>query len=497
MRAVWCFTLASFMAACGPAAPTTRVLDGIAPPAPVPIPEDTSDFRKTRPPPGDAPRVRLPRVEDARLSNGVRVLLAPRPGLPIVAIELVVDRGSDQAALGVGSLFGAMLVRGTTTKKHAQIRSALAGFGAIVGSSTSEDATNLSLRVLTPVFQPALGLATEMLRSSDLPDDQLDALRTDWIRDLEGQADTPARVLGEAVVELLYPDRHPYRVTRRSFAEALRNARRADLAAFQRANVQPDSTTVAIAGDYVRAEVLRELEKLLGGWRGRAAPKAPAPTAPKLPSAPRLVVFHQPGLTQAHIAIAWVGIARGAPDQLAFQWMVALLDRRLDMNLRQRHGYTYRATTQYSLRRGAGPFQATAAVAREHTVAALREILAELERIRTTEPSATERGEAGREAWAAVAAQLETPTRVARSLATTAAFDLPLFEGLPAQSDHVSNADMRRVAIEHLPAEAATVVIVGDVTAMEPGLETLGLGRPEVRSAPRRVVEELDPLEHR
>ena len=55
-----------------------------------------------------------------------------------------------------------------------------------------------------------------------------------------------------------------------------------------------------------------------------------------------------------------------------------LFSSRINMNLREEHGYTYGASSQFSFRRTAGPFQIASGVRTDVTAAAVDEILKEV-----------------------------------------------------------------------------------------------------------------------
>ena len=191
------------------------------------------------------------------------------------------------------------------------------------------------------------------------------------------------------------------------------------------------------------------------------------------------------------VAVAEVGVARATPDWAALQVMNAILggkfSSRLNLSLREKHAYTYGASSGFDMRHGAGPFRAGGEIVREHTVEAVQEILAELSRIRSEPVSDEELTDAKGALIDALPARFETAGETAGALAQLAIHGLPLDEYATraARLSAVTATDVLRVAHEHLRPERMRVVLVGDVAAFREKLAALGLGEPLVADLPR------------
>ena len=142
-----------------------------------------------------------------------------------------------------------------------------------------------------------------------------------------------------------------------------------------------------MSGDVRFDDVVAQVERTLGGWKGQA-PKAKAPATPAAPKSddPRVVLVDRPGATQSQVALALVGVPRLNKDYDALLVMNSLLggafSSRLNMNLREAHAYTYGARSSFDFRHGPGPFTAGGAIVREKTGPAVTEILKEVDRMR-------------------------------------------------------------------------------------------------------------------
>ena len=140
-----------------------------------------------------------------------------------------------------------------------------------------------------------------------------------------------------------------------------------DLRAFYAAAFQPGHSSLLVIGDVTMDRALPMLEASFGGWKAQGSASAPA-TMPAVPdiTTRTLYLVDKPGAPQSQIRIGWVGVPRSTPDYFPIQVMNTILGgsfaSRLNMNLREKNGYTYGASSGFDMRASAGPFVATAGV---------------------------------------------------------------------------------------------------------------------------------------
>jgi predicted Zn-dependent peptidase len=150
---------------------------------------------------------------------------------------------------------------------------------------------------------------------------------------------------------------------------------------------------------------------------------------------------------------------------------------RLNLNLREKHGYTYGANSQFDMRLGAGPFVASAGIQTDKTSEALREFFAELDAIRQTVP-ADELTRAKRYISLRYPLGFETTGDIATRLEQAIVYHLPndYFATYVQKIESVTAADVQRVAQKYIDPEHFAVVIAGDRAAIEPGIRALNFG---------------------
>ena len=155
---------------------------------------------------------------------------------------------------------------------------------------------------------------------------------------------------------------------------------------------------------------------------------------------------------------------------------------RLNLSLREKHGFTYGARSRLRLHRDGGALSVGTAVQTEVTAPALGEAVAVLERFREEGPSAEELARARDYLAGTLPLRMETTSHVAGRLA-----ELVIFE-LPDDYHHTERDRIRAVGVEataaagreHIRPDRFVVVVVGDATRIEGEVEELGLGPLEV-----------------
>jgi len=124
-----------------------------------------AEWRKEIPKPAAAAALLLPVPERFKLSNGLTVLYSERPGLPLVAANLVLHAGSGVNPVdrpGLASMTARMLQQGTTTRSALQIADRAADLGATLNSGAGTDTTGVSTRSLSRNFPDALELLADV-----------------------------------------------------------------------------------------------------------------------------------------------------------------------------------------------------------------------------------------------------------------------------------------------------------------------------------------------
>jgi zinc protease len=193
--------------------------------------------------------------------------------------------------------------------------------------------------------------------------------------------------------------------------------------------------------------------------------------------------------------VASIGVPRATPDYAPIlvmnEVLGGLFSSRINLNLREEHGYTYGARSQFVFRRSAGPFVIAAGVRTDVTAASVTEILNEVREIRQQGVIAEELTLARDSIVLSLPAQFETSSRVTSTMSNLYTYDLGLdyYARLPERLSAVTVEHAKAMAERYVVPEDLTVIAVGDRARIATRLQALGLGAVEVRDTDGTLIE--------
>jgi zinc protease len=188
------------------------------------------------------------------------------------------------------------------------------------------------------------------------------------------------------------------------------------------------------------------------------------------------------------------GVARSTPDYAAIEVMNTelggLFSSRINMNLREQHGYTYGAGSFFGYHRAAGMFGSYAGVRTDVTAPAASELFKELRRMRDTLMNADEMNLAKDSNTRSLPGRFERGTDAAASFAELFTYDLPLdyYSKLPETFNAVTAEQAQGAAQKHIVPEKMIVLAVGDRAKIEEEMKKLNLGKMEIRDTEGKIV---------
>jgi len=452
-------------------------------------------WRNEVPKAGPPRPLQLATPASATLPNGLTLILNERRGLPIVSASLVIRTGSDANPAdksGLANFVAAMLDEGTSTRNALQLADETARLGATLNIGSSMDATSITARSLSKNFAATLDLVADVALRPSFPADEIERQRASRLAQLVQQRDNPGQVATQVASVALYGTRHPYGYTELGTEASVKAMSRQDMSDFWARNFVPNNAALVVAGDISMAQLRALAEKAFTAWQ-RGAPVRPALRDPETTSA-RVVIVDKPGSPQTELRVAWIGPARSTPDFLPLQVMNnelgGLFSSRINMNLREQHGYSYGARSGFSFRRNGGPFTIGAGVRTDATAPSVTEIFKEVEGI-IAQPVTAEQLRKSKDALAnSIPAAFETSQNAVNSFSNIFVYDLGLdyYTGYAQRVNAVTAAQALEVAKKYILPGRLVVIAVGDRAAIEADLRKLNLGAVEVRDAEGRPV---------
>ena len=460
----------------------------------------------TPPPPGAPRPLVIATPIEQRLPNGLRVVLAMRPGVQLVTAQIVVLAGAEvdpPQRAGLANLTAGLLIKGT--QRHsglAQARAAEA-LGGTLDSAAGWNQSQVALTVMASQLDDALALLADAARRPTFARAELARLRAQALDALKVTAAQPSTLAQRATDRLLFGD-HPYGQPLDGTPTSLRRIHRADVLALHRAHYRPDNAVLVLAGDLDAATALRLALRHFGTWHAqREVDSMPMPMPTPAPaSAPSVAMpaacwigIDVPTAEQASVVVA----ARLAPLDDVQRATAAVLNTvlgsnfssRLNQEIRIQRGLSYGVDSQVDARPWGGTLRVSVQTRSVSAAEVVQRVQTELQRL-SLEPVPGEELAVRKAALiGAFERSLETTAGLANVLRALVVAGTPVRE-LPQRSATlaaVSAADIQAFATRQLGAAAQRVVVAGSVDQFNAALRA----EADRAGAALTVITPLDP----
>lgn len=444
-----------------------------------------------RPAPGPAREYHFPRFERRVLDNGITVIVAPVTKLPLVSVATVLDvtaLSDPSGKEGTAELTAQALREGTADRNGVQLALDLEKLGTSLETGADWDSTVASMTVLKTNLKNAFSIFAEALKSPAFRNEDIERLKAERLAERIQILDEPRGLADESFTRFLYRPDARYAMPMSGSSKSVSAITRDDVEGFYRENYSPAATTVIFAGDLSIDEGVDLVESMLGSWSGnRKDEKISADRPARMGRAVEIIA--KPDAAQSEVRIGHLGVPRTHPDYFSIVVMNAVLgglfSSRINLNLREAHGYTYGASSYYDWRRQSGPFVISTAVQSEVTAAAIAETLKEIDGMRDREISQGELTLATSYLEGVFPIRYETTSAIAGALANLVTFGLPedYFDTYRMKIAAVTTQAVLAAARKHVRPEELQVAVVGNPDLIREAVENLEIGPLSVREA--------------
>jgi zinc protease len=216
------------------------------------------------------------------LDNGLRVILSPDTGAPVVAVNLwygVGSRDERPGRTGFAHLFEHMMFQGSEHVPESMHFALIEQAGGSLNGSTWLDRTNYFETVPSHHLERALWLEADRMgwllpaMTQEKLDNQRDVVKNErrWRVDNQPYGDWDERLQ-----TMVYPPDHPYHHSVIGSMEDLDAATLEDVEQFFRTYYAPNSAVLTVCGDFEEDRALELIDRHFGG----------IPAGPEVPSIP-------------------------------------------------------------------------------------------------------------------------------------------------------------------------------------------------------------------
>jgi zinc protease len=433
------------------------------------------------------------------LPNNMRLLVVERPGISMVAAELVARGGTAGVPGEPPVAFGLMvraLMRGTATRSESDLQDTMNARAFDIETSVGDAWVSLRLRATTTSFDVGLEVLRDMALHPSFPIAALEIDRQRYLATAPRDADDADRIAQRNLCGAVFGPSHPYARLHQRDAAVVAKLTREDVVRVWKEAIDPADTILVVTGDVDEADVRERVQALFGDWRSDPARRGPVAVPPATPIAARLVVVDRPGAPQTSLFYGGAIAPIDSPQELAQRIVWALLggmrSSALETKLRDQLGATWFGSARIEARAGAGILWWEGSVARDRTVDALAALDQRVRELGDRGPAADELGAAKAFVARSLPRGLETVQGVTAMFANVAAYGLPLdsLQTLGARLDATSAVAVRAALPQ---ANQMKAVVVGDLASLRGPLLALGWGAIEEHDADGNVVRIIGP----
>ena len=418
---------------------------------------------------GARPAGAAPLAHREVLPNGIVLLVAERPAVPIVAVRLLTRAGAafdpdDQA--GLANLTGAVLTRGTAKRTGPEIDSAIEFVGGSLEAAAGRDSLTVALAVQKKDFSLGLDLLSEIVLSPTFPAAEVTRKVAEIRAAIQRSDEDPGTQATRALSRLVYPN-HPYGRPVEGTRESVARLTRDDVVKFYGRHARPDATVVAVVGAVTVDEARREIVARLGSW---ARPSDPPPSIapPTTAMTPREETIKRE-LTQSTLMFGRRAVRQTDPDYFPLSVASYVLGggsaSRLYTRVREESGLAYAVHSWVSPARYGAAFAVSAQTRTAEAPKVVAMIREELARMTREQVSNRELSLAKQYLIGSFPFRLDTSSKVADFLAAVEdqGLGLDYADRYKERIGRVTAKDVQDVAAKYFPPDSFSLVTVGEI----------------------------------
>ncbi|WP_017326370.1 pitrilysin family protein [Synechococcus sp. PCC 7336] len=401
--------------------------------------------------------------------NGLKLLLLPDRSAPVVTLEGQVDAGSGfdrPETAGLAALTASNLTSGTERQTALEFAETLENLGAGLGFAARREGVEFGGAALAQDLPLLVEQLADALLRPTFPADQLELNRQRSLARLQAILDNPSSVAVRTFQQSLYPPDHPYYTM--TTAESLQAIGRDEAIAFYQAHYRPDTTTIALVGDFDVEAAKALFSQYFNDWsKPGTAPKLEFPEVTPLAQTERQYARLE-GKSQSVTYLGHLGIKRLDPN---FETALLLNDivggntlaSRLGREIRDRQGLTYGISSGFRTGRGVGPFVVSMQTDPTDVDRAVESAIAVLDQVKSEGVTEAELELSRDSIVNSFPVSLADPDAVASAFLQREVLGIPLEDlyEFPQKLKAIELEDVNRLAQQILQPEAMQIVTAG------------------------------------
>lgn len=305
---------------------------------------------------------KLPEYETVTLDNGLTVYLMEKKDVPLISLSAVFDGGAikDGSVSGIASFTAEALRFGTASHTKSQIDSIFNFYGSNVSTYANADYSGLYTQFIKDNVETLLPLVKEIILNPSFPDDEIQKRKQRWIAELDQAKESPRSVIGGYFNKHIFGDL-PYGNPVNGTKSGISSITVEGIQDFYKTNYRPESSAIAVVGDFNASDMMKLLQKYFGGWENNSPKKLSDLRIVNKPfESPAVYLINKSNAMETTFMIGSYGITMGNEDQTQIDVINTILGGRftswLNDELRVNAGLTYGARSRFAKYKHTGTF---------------------------------------------------------------------------------------------------------------------------------------------
>jgi len=423
--------------------------------------------RSSAPEPKSKTIFEIPQINTFTLGNGIEVYFVKKESLPIVYLTAFTSAGSKYDTIekkGVAYLTSLLIDEGAGEFDSLQLNDEFEKIGSIFNVSANPDATNFSILSLKETFDRSVYLLGSILTKPRFEQNDFNREKKKVLDRLLQLKDEAGYIASTVFEKQIFRNTF-YEFPEIGLSQAVQSITNEDILNFYKHKFNEKSTKLFIVGNLDKGKLVEVLNKEIGSWANGSETDLvfEYPAREKT----RYFIIDKKDSAQSEIRVGHIAKKRNAEDFYANRIMNTILggqfSSRINLNLRERKGFTYGANSSFVYYNNAGFFEVGTAVNLVNTGEAVKEIFNELNGIRK-EITAAEIEFAKSYLIKQYPARFETFAQIAKNIESLIIHALPLDElnRYTDKLDSVTNEEVQQAALNNVFPEESFVVICGE-----------------------------------
>ncbi|MBL0911247.1 MAG: insulinase family protein [Bacteroidia bacterium] len=438
--------------------------------------------RSKKPASGANPVITMPDFKTTRSPAGLQMISTYYTELPVSTLNLYLPFGQVTETpenAGISQVLAKMMNEGTQTRSAEAFDAELEKLGSDIRVYAGREEFVISVSFLNKNASRTLELLNERMFKPKFEEADLERIKNQTIQGLNNQQTQATAIANNVLRKLLFPN-DIIGYNEMGTAESVNKITLADVQKYYDRFFAPDNGYLVSVGELSVKDLHGRLS-FLGNWKAKGLQK-PKPYAAKGVDKSTIYFIDKEGAAQSEIRVAWPSLYYDAAGDYYTASLVnfalgGAFNSRINLNLRELHGWTYGARGRFSSTKLENKYMASAGVKKEATDSSIIEIVREIKLYEQNGPTEEEILFTKNSVGQSEALDYETPGKKAGFVKMI--IDNGADKNLQAKRlellKNLSVASAKTFAAKNYPSEKLTIVVVGDKKVVFEGLKKLGL----------------------